>query len=100
LERCWRISPGLRDQIISEYLLFLLILKTDAFVEIYGNFFAEHIDGLGDWLALFLKDIKERSWPYGSTERASLESAFESLDDGKLYVSEGYDWLREELLGD
>ena len=92
-----QVSPGLRDQIIREYLLFLLALHGGP-SEIYTHSFGENIEGLHVWRDLFLKELKERAWPPASIERASLESALESLDTGKRFVSEGYDWLEEKLL--
>ena len=96
-----QVSPGLRDQIIREYLLFLLALNgkpSEIYAHSFEENFEENIEGLQLWRDLFLKELKERAWPLASIERASLESALESLDTGKHFVSEGYDWLEGKLL--
>jgi hypothetical protein len=58
----------------------------------------DKIDGLEVWRNAFLKELK-RDFAGYTDRRHALEDAVESLDQGKWYVLEGCDWLREELFG-
>jgi hypothetical protein len=49
------------------------------------------------WRDLFLSELRRRINP---RRRDVIREAFESLDQGKMYVSEGYDWLEGQLFGD
>ena len=54
--------------------------------------------GLDVWRDLFLSELREH-FSGNSLKRSALKDAMESLDQGKRFVSEGYDWLEEKLFG-
>jgi len=60
---------------------------------------AQGADGLQVWRDLFLKELKERFAGDRPERIDALNSAMESLDQGKRYVFEGYGWLQKELFG-
>jgi hypothetical protein len=56
----------------------------------------EGTNGLNAWRDLFLDELKER-FVGDHHRRDALVAAFQSLDRGKRYVREGFDWLKKEL---
>ena len=57
------------------------------------------VAGLDLWRDLFLNELLKRFVPLKSLQGRVLKDAVESLDRGKRFVWEGYDWLEEKLLG-
>ena len=93
-----RVSLEFRNDIIREYLLFILALKGQP-REIYACPEGKDAEGLVAWRDLFLGELQQRI-AGNLREEEAIREAFESLDQGKMFVSEGYDWLEEELFGD
>jgi hypothetical protein len=93
-----QVSPVFANGVIEEYLLFVLALGWQP-SEIYLMPIGEHVDGLDVWHELFLSELKERFAPSDARRRTALKNAFESLDFGKRFVSEGHQWLGKQLFG-
>ncbi len=93
-----RVSPEFRNDVIRQYLLFILALH-GAPSEIYPGPVGIRAKDLVAWRDLFLSELRERI--AGSPrEEEAIREAFESLDQGKMFVSEGYDWLEGGLFGE
>lgn len=93
-----RVSPDFRNDVIREYLLFVLALKGEP-SEIYVGPARKDAEGLVAWRDLFLSELRQRI--AGDPRKGeAIREAFESLDQGKMFVSEGYDWLEGQLFGD
>ncbi len=60
----------------------------------YGH--VDTIKGLDAWRDMFLKELKRFFAGFDDRQRV-LRAAVESLDQGKRYVMDGYDWLCAEL---
>ena len=92
-----QVGPEFRNHVIKRYLLFMLALDQEP-SEI--SFSPEGWD-MGDlrvWRDLFLHELKARF--VGDAEKGeTLKEAFESLDHGKSFVSEGETWLKKSLFG-
>jgi hypothetical protein len=93
-----RVSPAFRNQVIEEYLLFVLALHGQP-SEIYLGPVSSKVEGLHIWSDLFLHELKSRFGPGGANRKTVLRETFDSLDQGKRYISEGSVWLGEELFG-
>jgi hypothetical protein len=93
-----RVSPEFRNNVIREYLLFILALKGEP-SEIYAGPVGIDTKDLVAWRDLFLSELRRRI-AGNSRRRDAIAEAFGSLDQGKMYVSEGYDWLEGQLFGD
>jgi hypothetical protein len=92
-----RVGPEFRNNAIREYLLFVLALKGEP-SEIYAGPVGIDTNDLIAWRDLFLSELRRRI--AGSPRRGdAIREAFDSLDQGKVYVSEGYDWLEGQLFG-
>jgi hypothetical protein len=94
----YRVSPEFRNNAILEYLLFILALKGEP-SEVYAGSVEIDTNDLIAWRDLFLSELRGRIASNLRT-REAIREAFESLDLGKVFVAEGYDWLQEQLLGD
>jgi len=92
------VAPEFRNHIIKQYLVFMLKLGWQP-SEIYFVPVGNNVQGLAVWRDLFLKELQNRFMPGHSPERRALKEAAESLDQGKGYVFEGYEWLQEQLFG-
>jgi hypothetical protein len=92
-----RVSPEFGNDVIREYLLFILALNSEP-SEIYAGPVKVATEDLIAWRDLFLSELRERvaGNPRGL---AAVREAFESLDRGKMFVFDGYDWLERELFG-
>ncbi len=88
------VSDRFRDAAIEGYIVFALQLGWAPSEIYYGS--AGEINGLEVWRDMLLKELKR--WFHGYADRrAVLTGVVQSLDQGKRYVSEGDDWLREQL---
>jgi hypothetical protein len=88
------VSDRFRNYWIEGYLVFVLELGW-APSEIYHQH-ADQIEGLEVWRNMFVKELKDqfRGFPHSQDV---LRDAARSLDQGKRYVFDGYDWLCAEL---
>jgi hypothetical protein len=93
-----RVSPKFRNQVIENYLLFVLALHGQP-SEIYSGPVSDEVEGLCVWRDLFLHQLKARFGSRASLKDKALKEAVDSLDRGKFFVSEGCEWLEEELFG-
>jgi hypothetical protein len=91
-----QVSPEFRKAIIEQYFVFLLELKYQL-SEICFSPPTSDVEGLDDWVNLFLKEVQERVNWSNTAKKAIFQEAFESLDQGKGYVFNGSDWLEKEL---
>lgn len=87
------VSPEFRNGIIERHLLFVLALHSQPSELNLPN----DLHGLEVWRDLFLGDLKDRF--RGERRQTALSEAMKSLDQGKMFVSEGYEWLEKELFG-
>jgi hypothetical protein len=90
-----QVSPEFRHDAIRQYLLFVLALGWQP-NEVSPGLGNDDCD-FDEWRDLFLRDLKARFRSPNDVEREALKNAFESLDRGKYFVLEGYDWLENEL---
>ena len=91
-----RKQEGLRKLECFFWLVFILEPGWQP-SEIYSGP-ADEVEGLDAWRDVFMKELKEDFSGF-SRLRQALKDSVESLDQGKSYVYEGYDWLYEELFG-
>jgi hypothetical protein len=91
-----QVSPTFRDSIIREYLKFILELGWGP-SEVYHGPGATGVQGLEVWRDLFAEELRERFAGDSGKRLDALKSAMESLDQGKMYVFDGYDWLEQRL---
>jgi len=91
-----QVSPSFRDSIIQEYLKFVLELGW-APSEVYHGPGANGVQGLEVWRDLFAEELRQRFAGDSGKRLDALKSAMESLDRGKMYVFDGYDWLEQKL---
>jgi hypothetical protein len=92
------VSPAFRKSIIQQYLLFVLALKSAPHeILLYG----QNVDAavVCQWRDLYLGALTSRIVSASAVERDAIRHAFESLDMGKHYVYEGYEWLEDALFG-
>jgi len=92
------VSLEFRNNVIEEYLLFVLALGWEP-GEIYFGSGRNDVEGLDPWRDLFLSELQSHFASGNPRETDALRDTFESLDQGKLFVSEGYDWLEDKLFG-
>lgn len=91
-----QVSPSFRDSIIQQYLKFILELGW-APSEVYHGPGANGVQGLEVWRDLFAAELRRRFAGNSGTRLGTLKSAMKSLDKGKMYVFDGYDWLEQKL---
>lgn len=89
-----QVSPQFRNDIIEQYLLFVLALGWQPSELGVGN----DVEGLKVWRELFLSELQRR-FSGDSSGIQALKETMASLDQGKRYVFEGSAWLEEELFG-
>ncbi len=95
-ESLHQVAPEFRNDIIREYLAFMLKLGWEP-SEICFGCGGSDAESLGAWRDMFLGKLLERFMHGGSTRMGALENAAESLDKGKGYY-DGYAWLEKQLL--
>jgi len=93
-----RVSLPFRNDVTEEYLKFVLALHGQP-SEVYAGSVSSTVEGLRAWRDLFLHELKSRFGSSRTGEKTALREAFDSLDQGKRYISEGSAWLEEELFG-
>lgn len=92
-----RVSAAFRNDVIEGYLKFVLALHTQPNEALPGS--VGTVEGLSNWCHLFLQELKSRFGSSWTSEKATLRAAFDSLDQGKHYISQGSAWLEQELFG-
>jgi hypothetical protein len=90
-----QVGPDFRNRIIGEYLKFILKLGWEPSEVHSGPHGA--VEGLDAWRDLFMARLKERFSARDYLRWMPLAESMHSLDQGKGYVSGGYDWLEKEL---
>jgi hypothetical protein len=90
-----QVSPAFRNQLIKEYLLFVLALGWEP-SEIFHVSIGKGSSGFDVWRDLFVKELQDR-FVGESVRKKALKAAFNSLDQGKGYVFDGSSWLEEKL---
>jgi len=88
------VSERFRKAAIEDYLVFVLELGWSP-SEIYYHH-VDRIEGLEVWRDLFVKELKDQFRGFPRSQEM-LRDAVQSLDQGKRYVFDGYDWLHREL---
>jgi len=91
-----QVSPDFRKYAIKQYLLFILELGWGP--SEVGAGIENSTVGLDAWRDLFLRELQHR-FAGDPSGKEVLKEALESLDEGKRYVSDGLDWLKEKLFG-
>jgi hypothetical protein len=92
-----RVSPQFGKDVIREYLLFILALHGEP-SEIYAGPAGIEPTKLVAWRDLFMSELRKRI-AGNPRKEGSIRAAFDSLDQGKMFVSQGSDWLEEKLFG-
>jgi hypothetical protein len=92
------VSAEFRNHIIEQYLMFVLALHGQP-SEIYHCSVTGDVQGIQAWRDLFLGELRSRFGPSDPLQKGMLEDAFKHLDKGKSFVSQGSDWLEQELFG-
>lgn len=92
-----QVSPEFRRYAIQRYLLFVLALGWEPSDICFGGS-SSHTGGLETWRDVFASELKTHFKSAAGAQRQALRSAVESLDQGKRFVFDGYDWLTKELL--
>ena len=92
------VGSAFRDAMIKQYLYFVLALKSEPREILLSNHDVG-VDAIGEWRDLFLIALRSRVVSASKPEIAALRRAYDSLDMGKYYVSEGHDWLCDALFG-
>jgi hypothetical protein len=93
-----QVSPGFRDGLIREYLKFILELGWEP-SEVYHGPSGNGVQGLETWRDLFAEELRQRFVGDSGKRLDTLRQAMQSLDRGKMYVFNGYDWLEQKLFG-
>jgi len=92
-----QVSPQFRKDVIRQSLLFILGLHCEP-TEIYHCPSGIGTDDLVPWRDLFLSELRKRI--IGNPRRLeAIREAFDSLDQGKMFVFHGREWLEEKLFG-
>jgi hypothetical protein len=91
-----QVGLQFRNHVIERYLLFILELGWGPSEIYFGP--ENNVEGLDIWRDLFLSELQALFTPDDS-RRTALDESLESLDQGKRYVFNGYDWLKEKLFG-
>ena len=93
-----QVSPEFGKDIIRQYLVFILELHGEP-SEIYTGPVGIDTKDLASWRDMFLSELQQRM--AGNTrEEEVIREAFDSLDQGKMYVFHGHEWLEGQLFGD
>jgi hypothetical protein len=110
LAQCWsfcawsiassqkHVSADFRNSLISEYLKFVLELGWEP-SEVYYGTTGHAVQGLDAWRDLFVAQLRQRFAGESGPRLDTLKDAVQSLDQGKMYVCDGYDWLEQKLFG-
>lgn len=87
------VSDRFRDEIIEDYLNFILQLGFAP-----QEIFFQDIKGVSfdEWRDIFVEQIKER-FASVNNDKSCLLNVINKLDSGKIYVQNGKDWLLREL---
>jgi hypothetical protein len=93
-----RVSLAFRNDVIEAYLRFVLALHGEP-SEVCAGSVSTTVEGLRAWRDLFLRELKSHFGSSWTGKTTALREAFDSVDQGKRYISEGSDWLEEELFG-
>jgi hypothetical protein len=91
-----QVSPDFRRNIIEQYLLFILALgwgPSEA-----GAGIENSTEGLDAWRDLFVCEL-QHDFAGNASGKQVLRETMDSLDQGKRYVSDGFDWLDVKLFG-
>jgi len=90
------VSSDFRLSIIRQYLVFMLQLGW-GISEVYLGPIPSNVVDLSAWRDFFLAKLKSMLHPSDHARWYALQEAVESLDKGKGYVSDGYEWLQDSL---
>lgn len=88
------VSDKFRKYAIENYVVFILQLGWAPSEIYYGH--VDTIKGLEAWRDIFLKELNH-SFAGFADQQWVLRDTVRSLDRGKRYVTDGYDWLCTEL---
>jgi hypothetical protein len=89
------IDPALRDQIVDRYFRFLFALGFEPSEIVFAG--ANRPDNLNHWRRPLLKELRDGLRNPGQEIFTTLHSVFRSLDMGKPFIGDGYEWLRTQL---
>lgn len=90
-----QVATDFRNRIIGEHLKFILKLGWEPSEIYFGSRAAD--EGLDSWRDLFVAQLKDRFSARDYLRWMPFSEAMLSLDQGKRYISEGYDWLEKQL---
>jgi hypothetical protein len=90
-----RINPDHLDQIVERYFRFMFALGWQTTEVLYNA--GQSVPSLNTWRDLFLKEFKDCVNHPKQEHFTVLHRVFGSLDWGKPFISDGYDWLKTKL---
>jgi hypothetical protein len=89
-----KIDPGLRERIVERYFRLLFALGWEPSEILHGT--AQGVNNLNLWRDYMLKELKSH-FPSPHPEHLNvIKRVLNSLDTGKRFISDGYDWLRTQ----
>jgi hypothetical protein len=90
-----RINPVHVDQIVERYFRCMFALGWQTTVVLYNV--GQSVPSLNTWRDLFLEEFKDCVNHPKQEHFTVLHRVFGSLDWGKPFISDGYDWLQTKL---
>jgi hypothetical protein len=90
------VASDFRLSIIRQYLVFMLQLGWGS-GEVYQGPMPSNVEDLTSWRDLFLARLKSMIHQSDHVRWDALQEAVQSLDQGKSYVYDGYEWLQNSL---
>lgn len=90
-----RMSPDHVDQIVERYFRCMFALGWQTTEVIYNV--GQSVPSLNTWRNLFLEELKDCLQHSKQEHITVLHRVFKSLDWGKPFIADGYDWLKTQL---
>jgi hypothetical protein len=90
-----KVDPVLRDRIVGRYFRFLFTLGCQPSEILHGA--AQTVNSLNRWRDALLKELKLHFPSPRQEHLNALKRVFKSLDFGKPFISDAYDWLKTQI---
>lgn len=90
-----RINPDHLDQIVERYFRFMFALGWQTSEVLYS--FGQSVPSLNAWRDIFLEELEDCVKSPKQEHFTVLHRVFKTLDYGKPFISDGYDWLQTKL---
>jgi hypothetical protein len=89
-----RINPDHLDQIVERYFRFMFALGWQTSEVLYVG---QSVSSLNAWRDIFLEELEDCVRSPKQQHFTALHRVFNTLDWGKPFISDGYDWLQTKL---